>query len=412
MILMFAAVQLLLLVCYQLASRNPARLTWTIAILLGTSLLYLVSTTILMRKSPPRNLVLAAAFLFRLAVLPGAPPLSDDLHRYRWEGLVQAHGHNPYLVRPSDANLVPLSDPKVPAPDFKAGYGPLTEILQLLTYRAAAAVSSAAAQQVWFFKLPAVLADTATLFLLPQNALLWYAWSPLVIVEFWGNGHNDALTVLLLTLAFTMTSAARWNFAFLALGAAVAVKFWPLILAPLFLRHSPSRRLALLTLPVPLVCALPYLTSNLAEIADSSRFMTGFLGGWRNNDSIYGLLLWLAGDIYLAKYAAFALLALAVGIIARRQWPLEHAALAAVAALLVLSANVHPWYLTWLFPMLAFVPWPPLLLWASMMPLAYTVLFEWRSIGVWNGSAPVRFFIYVPVFLALVIFAFKDGKRV
>ena len=50
--------------------------------------------------------------------------------------------------------------------------------------------------------------------------------------------------------------------------------------------------------------AIPYLT----DVTENAQFMSGFVGGWRNNDSFFGLLLYLTGDLYRAKYLAFTLL--------------------------------------------------------------------------------------------------------
>ena len=57
--------------------------------------------------------------------------------------------------------------------------------------------------------------------------------------------------------------------------------------------------------------------------------MSGFVGGWRNNDSFVRLLLlFLAGgDLYTAKYTAFALIGGAWVWLSFREWPLERVAL-------------------------------------------------------------------------------------
>ena len=36
-----------------------------------------------------------------------------------------------------------------------------------------------------------------------------------------------------------------------------------------------------------------------------------------------------------------------------------------IVTILALSANVHPWYLTWIVPLLALYPIPGLLLWTG-----------------------------------------------
>ena len=141
--------------------------------------------------------------------------------------------------------------------------------------------------------------------------------------------------------------------------------------------------------------AAPYVT----KATENAQFLSGFVGGWRNNDSLFGILLLFAGgDLYTAKYAAFGLLAAAWTWLSWRPWPLERIALWGIVALLLVSANCHPWYLTWFAPLLALYPHSSLLLWMSIAPLFYQVRIAWDALGVWDGSTPERWWVYAPVF--------------
>jgi hypothetical protein len=51
------------------------------------------------------RIVLVVALAVRLAFLPSTPSLSNDYHRYIWDGRVQAQGVNPYLYAPSNPRL-------------------------------------------------------------------------------------------------------------------------------------------------------------------------------------------------------------------------------------------------------------------------------------------------------------------
>ena len=51
--------------------------------------------------------------------------------------------------------------------------------------------------------------------------------------------------------------------------------------------------------------------------------------------------------------------------------------------MLMISANCHPWYLTWLLPLLVLVPVPGLLLWTALVPLAYSAVIAWVETGEW-----------------------------
>ena len=62
----------------------------------------------LLRTGLPLRVGLVAALLLRLLWLPALPALSDDYHRFRWDGLLVAAGQNPYLHRP-DEFLLPVA---------------------------------------------------------------------------------------------------------------------------------------------------------------------------------------------------------------------------------------------------------------------------------------------------------------
>lgn len=378
-------------------------------------LFYIVSIFYVFRSKPliSKAFILVAAAVFRLTMTPAVPALSDDVYRYRWEGLAQTRGLNPYLTSPAEA--VALRDEtyaRLPGPDVRSGYGPLASLAERASFEIASRATSGPARQAAWMKLPSLVFEGLTLLLLsrvlPVNRLLIYAWSPLPVIEFWWNGHNDALA--LFWIAVALLTAPR-KVAHAALGLAIAVKWWPVILWPILLAKTPRWwQSAWIAPAVVAASALPYWTPEWRQLLGNARYMSGFVGGWRNNDSLYGLLLAITGDQYRAKCAALGVLALALAWMIARQWPFERAALGAVIALLLVSANCHPWYLTWLVPFLAFVAWPPVFVWQLLMPMAYMVLVEWQTRGVWVGSGPARWWIYGPVFAAMAV-NYKGHRR-
>ena len=79
-----------------------------IELALAAGLVYLIALYGFARTHATRDrtillIFLAIAFRAPLWTLP--PTLSDDLQRYRWEGKVQAHGWNPYVIAPKDPRL-------------------------------------------------------------------------------------------------------------------------------------------------------------------------------------------------------------------------------------------------------------------------------------------------------------------
>ena len=396
--------------------------TVAIGLLLLAGLFYLVSACLVMRRPSAVSpaFVVGAAIVFRLTFWPLYPALSDDVFRYRWEGKLQAAGGNPYEVRPNDAAWTSLRDEtfaSVPGRDFRAVYGPLVEQIERSTYRIVSRFEPRPFAQAFWFKLPSALFDLGTqaaLWLLlqaqgiPLDRILIYAWSPLPLIEFWGTGHNDSIVILFLVLALLTQSRDRKGavpWAFTALSLATVSKFWPVILFPIFIGWRPRRWFwSLIVVPILALTTLPYLPLHWSGIDENFRFMSGFLGGWRNNDSLFGVLLWAAGnDLYLAKKFAFAIVAAAIAAVIALRCPPDRSALTVIAVLLMVSANCHPWYLTWMLPLLVLYPFPPLLLWLALAPLAHTAVIGWLASGEWNGSTPIRYFEYVPVYLALAI---------
>lgn len=366
-----------------------------------------------------RVFILVAAAVFRLTAWPLFPAFSNDIFRYHWEGKLQAEGRaNPYLVTPNDPAWKHLRDetyPQVVLPEFKTIYGPVIELEQWGVF--AALRNLPPFSRVFWFKLPSAIFDLLTVLGIvlwlhargdPVERVLVYAWCPLPVFEFWINGHNDSLLICFMVLALWLEASGRFGWSAAALAMAVATKLWPAILWPCLFFRKQSWKSALWAGPVLALLAAPYI----ADVVENAQYASGFLGGWRNNDSIYGLVLSLShGDLYRAKYATFALLALVVLFALLKKLSFDGAALVLTGALLAISANVHPWYLTWILPLLAVHTAAPLLLWVALAPLHYIVLIDYYKIGVWSGITDSRWLVYVPVYGFLAIWLAAKAIR-
>lgn len=399
---------------------------WAQIAQLASQIVYLsLCWGILTGRLPPISPAGLAAFalLFRLAVLPALPSLSGDVHRYRWEGRVRAEGGNPYLSRPQDEALRHLRDathPRISSHHALSGYGPLWTEIEHRMYRLAAWLTGDAWRQVWLFKLPAILGDLALLWLLARllrieglPAARWaiYAWCPTPVVEFWHSGHNDSCMLAFLVLALLLAKRRSWVGAFAALAGSALIKIWPAALFPLFILNPAGRqerpRWWQWLVAAPL--AAPFFWLYWAPVSENVDFMGGFLGGWRNNDSLFAVLLWAAGPLK-AKYAVAGCLCAALAILVLRRVELSKAIAIFITVMLLISANVHPWYLTWVLPWLALMPFLPLFVWVGLMPLSYQVLAAWHESGVWAGSTPRRWWIYVPVLSTLAYSLWQRAK--
>lgn len=370
-----------------------------IAVTLAVGLVYLTAAHLVLSWNQCTRsalfVVLLASLAFRLTLFSLPPTLSYDLYRYQWEGKVQLAGRNPYLSAPADpelAHLRPTEFNRLPGAEYTAAYGPLTELL----FRLAARLDGQAG-----LKLQSVAFDLATLVVLlgllrtrrepPVRALL-YAWCPLVVVEFAGSGHNDSVALFGFLLANFLIIRQRPVVSNAALAAAALSKWFAAVAAPVFLWRSGWRGL-LAFLAVGLAAALPYRDAGWNLFGG----LLSYAGEWRNNESLYALLLAATGQETVATGVALGVGAgLAVHAAARGTDPLR-ASYLLVAAVLLLSPSVFPWYVTWLVPFLCFFPNPGFLVFTTTVLLSYHVLIDYTSLGVWRYTPWLVWLEYVPV---------------
>ncbi len=395
-----------------------------VALYLALFPFYLVSVWIITRPGPSTpdsgrtfRWIWIAAIVFRATLVLSSPQLSEDPIRYRWQGMLNNAGGNPYVSVPEDPRWAGLRDetwPDVTRKDLPSVYGPLYEATYAGWQRIAEfAWPGDGYRQAWSYKLPfaafELLAAWALVQLLEaygfarERVLIWL-WSPLVLVEFWAQGHNDPLTVFLVVAAFAAAKRERWRWAFAALTSAALAKFWPAMLFPfLLLERADGRwtlrwRPALVALPIAALVCLPYL----AGIGAVQEMLEGFVGGWRNNDSLYGWIYeWADKDFDRGTAIVMRLLLGGLAAIWALQLERSKAALAAITLLLLLSANCFPWYLSWFLPFLALYPAAGLLLWTALVALAYNILIPYGALGEWLPLDGFRALEYAPVYALL-----------
>ena len=366
------------------------------------------------RLASPRAVrwIWAAALLFRVTVLPLEPSLSEDTARYRWQGMVQDAGGDPYLALPQDPQWDGLRDAtwaRVAAKDKPSAYGPVLEQVNLWAYRCIRLWEGDPWKQVWLFKVQFALVElgvgAALMWLLasagrPPAWALIYLWSPLAVTEFWIEGHNDALGVALAVAALALSLRRRHTSALVLLAIATLCKFWPIVLFPfLALARSSGRwRVRWRGLLAGGAVGLAICSLYWHSVGDVLAVLEGFTMGWRNNDSLFAGLLWLSGgDMESAAMAGRWILIACVACLWWRQLPVCLGELSAVTALLLLAANCFPWYLTWMLPLLAVHPVRPLLLWTALAPLAYHVVPAYEATGAWDYDSGLVFLEYAPV---------------
>lgn len=392
----------------------------TIAMALAAGIIYFIALYGL-EHSPKTGaafwIILAGALLFRLTLYSLTPSLSTDIQRYRWDGRVQNAGWNPYAVAPNDPRLAYLRDPGwaiMPGPEIPSMYPPLSQLVFRVTARFLPGVVA--------FKLPFVLGDLLVLAILAKwlqsypdgnYRLAIYAWNPLVIVEFAASGHNDALAIAAMIAGLAIIRKHP-GVSLATLTAGSLAKLFPVTLLPLALRLSewPRKLRGWIAFGgaalVAAVCIWPY-RSALAQFPE---IFVRYQAIWQNyNPSLYGVLLWFAGQPDIAAgIGEGVVLGLAIWAAARKVDPLRSAFLI-IGAILMLAPNTYSWYFTWIIPLLCFFPNPAWLLLSILQFLSYKVLIEYQITGIWHFDAYFQWLTYAPFYALLIGGALMHGRE-
>jgi alpha-1,6-mannosyltransferase len=323
------------------------------------------------------GLVLAA--LWHVPFLLTPPGSDDDIHRYVWDGRVQRLGYNPYIVVPSDPALSglytpetrTLNNPDVPSP-YPAG--------AQLFFRAVTAIH----ESVFTLKVAFVVCDLAIVFVLldilrrsGQGAhwVLAYAWNPLLAIEVAGSGHIDIVGALLLLLSIAALGRRWRTLAAVAFGLAVAVKFLPIVLLPLYWKRVRMRDAALAAVMVGLLY-VPFLNHGRIPIGSLGTYVQSF----RFNDPVFATLERVAAPQLVVGLAVLVGFLTAIWMRSKATAWSSDAIAWPMAASLLCAPVVYPWYLLWLLPFLRSGSTLPVILWTvSIIPTYY--VWHLRTLG-------------------------------
>jgi len=347
------------------------------------------------------KLIFGFAIIFRLILVFTTPSLSDDIYRYIWDGHLINNGVNPYAFPVNSPLLDSFAIPLRTLVNHNWMASPYMPTSQLVF----AIVERIFPQNISVFKVAAVVFDLSTGWLvldilnklgLPRRNVLIYLWNPLVIIEFSHSGHVDAMMISFMMLAFWfLVKENHQRVAFLSgsvlgLAAATLTKFLPILLLPIFWWRWgwKSRGIFSLIIFLTLLLFVPGAGWGLFGPLDGTGIFGAtriYVQGWNYNSSFYHWLeVWLSGfetagavpvdlvgktPIYIAKSITAALLAIIVLLTAWLAWRNEkldqrilrdrnlaliRLAILPLGAFLVLTATVHPWYVTMIVPFASF----------------------------------------------------------
>jgi alpha-1,6-mannosyltransferase len=392
-----------------------------IELALAAGVVYLLALYGFARRPATRAstiLLILAAIALRAPLWPMAPTLSDDLQRYRWEAKVQAQGWNPYAIAPNDPRLAPLRDKYyeiMPGRELPAIYPPVAELIFRATW-------------IFFrgptaFKTTFAAADVLVILVLAW--IFWqqedrdfriavYAWSPLVIVEFAGSGHNDVLAVLGIVCGLAVMK--KWPaLASVPIILAAMAKVFPVVLLPVCIRRAgwPEKKAGWWSVALAALVGLVVLAPYWHALGMFRANMSHYEATWKNyHASIYTVIDWLTGG--KTKIPAFVAAGVTWGLAFWLAWKRAEPARAAyllIGTLLAFGPNGYSWYFTWIVPLLCFFPNPAWLLVTVLQFLSYNVLIGYGILGVFRFDPFLQWLVYAPFYLFLIVWWLHTRRR-
>ena len=317
--------------------------------------------------------ILLTAAVLRVIALSGEPLFEDDHFRYLWDGYRMVVSHDPYTLAPAeffDRDIPEIFEPvlsQINYPDIATVYGPVAQWVFALGYLTDSG-------QMWPLQLFAGLADLLILVLLFRlgagNALLFYAWSPLLLKEFALTAHPDVYAIAGLIAGIALLKSQRVAMAGVALGLGFAAKVFAVIALPFLLTGCRSLR-DLVLLMAAFVLTLAGITllfgtvqiwvpEGLRAMADSWLFNAGLylvLLNYFDVTAIKGLLL--------SAFVLYVVIACARRL---RYQPLEYKEPNwsesgygfrgdwLYAVFLLALPVINPWYVAWVLPFATLYP--------------------------------------------------------
>ncbi|MCZ8373864.1 MAG: hypothetical protein O9342_00695 [Beijerinckiaceae bacterium] len=321
--------------------------------------------------------IVLAGLLMRLPYFGTGPMLEDDHFRYLLDGAMVANGFSPYALSPQDllngshgasAGLVAAGRQVIEAinfPDLRSVYPGTAQLLFAIAH-------AVMPWDVDGIRLIVLCAEGITALLVwhvlkisgrPAHGVMLYWCNPLMAFSLTGQGHIDAALVPAVFVALLAGWYGRSLVAGMALGMAVGVKLWPILLAPLLARVLWPNRQALvvfalgLAITSAILCA-PLVLASLSPHAG----LAAYAGGWSVNNAPFA---WLSyGALHLigpttgeqALRLTLAALGISLSLLVALKRPEDPGRLFGSAALLAasvfyLSPAQFPWYAVWFLPL-------------------------------------------------------------
>jgi hypothetical protein len=375
--------------------------------------------------------------VFRLILIPVIPNLSQDFHRFLWDGQLLLQGVSPYLFTPSSSTALGVTIEQ--SQQLIEGMGTLNAshfsnyppINQLFFAVAALFAGKSIMGSVIVLRMLIIFADVGILYFgkklleklnLPIKNIFWYFLNPFIIIELTGNLHFEGVMLFFFVWALYLVFKGKWFWAAVLIGISVSVKLLPLLFLPLFLKYFTNEKtqkvLEIFGVSIKklvgfysvigftvILTFLPFLSSEFIQNFSST------IGLWFQNfefnASVYYIIRWVGfqvvgwniiGTTGKILPVLVLLLVLAIAFFRKNKTSQElmTGMLFAVSIYFLLSTTVHPWYIATPLLLSVFTKYKFPIVWSFMVMLSYSAYGE-------NGFDEKLWLVALEYLVAIVV---------
>jgi len=401
---------------------HPTKLTTTLAVMfLGyLGILYL----------KPKNLwlILGTSITAQLIFL-FMPAFFNDFYRYLWDGNMLLQGISPYALTPWDVFDTPALQSLTDVWYWDSLYFKWSNTIYPPTLQLVFAFANA-------IKLNSTLVLKSIFFLFnlgtfgiaiklldhlkqPRYLIALIALNPLFLFETMAAGHFEPILLFFLLLTLYLLVRNKHILAGLSFGALILTKYFPILLAPLFILKKRYKWWisALITIVTMSLLYLPFvlLTPDTFQLFES---LKTFHADWVMSPGIFALLQ-IAFGYGTAKILSM-LLTIGATLLAYRSFSkhqnIFEATWQILFALIIFSSVVFSWYVLWLVVLLPFVKYRlSTIALSGVVLLQYLVLYyssaEQTFLYRQNGQVWwLQLLIWVPPLFAFAYEAYKHKR--
>lgn len=388
---LFPAV-LFLYAIFQMAYGIPSRME-IIAIWLYFALAFMAYFSILHRFNTEDKIRInyGLAIAARLILLFSFPLLSDDIYRFIWDGSLIIHQINPFSYTPQQLIEMKLNwlDPvlfqKMNSPNYFSVYPPLNQLAFWLSALPGKGNLLASAIILRLFILPFELGNIYLIKKLlnfyqkDEKLVFLYALNPLVILEFTGNLHFEAVMIFFSLWMIWFLAHKKWIQAALALALGVGAKLLPVLFLPFFIRHIGWKKSIYGGVIVGLSTIMMFLPFiyNLSLAQHFIESIRLYYGKFEFNGSIYQILKAIGWKYYgynpIAKTSKILIVLTLAGFMLSyvKSKNIFSGMFWLMFTYVLFGAIVHPWYILILVALSPFVKWRFAILWSVLICLSY-----------------------------------------